>query len=61
MDGTVKGKVFRKRTRKLNKLLIQYNLKVKEMKTVTDIHSECMMNNPIDMFENIEGGKDGRI
>ena len=61
MDGTVKGKSFRKRTRKLDKLLKQYNLKVKEMKTVTDIHSECMLNSPIDMFENIEGEKDGRI
>ena len=61
MDGTVKGKVFRKRTRKLNKLLKQYNLKVKTMKTVTDIHDECITSSPIDMFENIEGGKDGRI
>ena len=61
MDGSIKGKAFRKGTRKLNKLLKQYNIKVKTMKSVTDIHSECMVNHPIDMFENIEGGKDGRI
>jgi hypothetical protein len=61
MDGTVKGKSFRKRTRKLDKLLKQYNLKVKTMKTVTDIHDECMTNSPIDMFENIEGVENGRI
>ena len=61
MDGSIKGKAFRKGTRKLNKLLKQYNIKVKTMKTVTEIHSECMMNHPVDMFENIEGGEDGRI
>jgi len=61
MSGVIKGKAFRKGTRKLNKLLKQYNLQVKEMKTVTDIHNECMTSHPIDMFENIEGGKDGRI
>ena len=61
MDGSIKGKAFRKGTRKLNKLLKQYNLKVKTMKSVTEIHNECLMSNPIDMFENIEGAEDGRI
>ena len=61
MDGSIKGKAFRKGTRKLNKLLKQYNLQVKTMETITDIHNECMVNNPIDMFENIEGVEDGRI
>jgi|LULM01.1.fsa_nt_gb hypothetical protein len=58
-DGSIKLKVFRKGVKSLNEKLKQYNLKISDKLSKgskESIEDECLYNNAIEFFENIEGG-----
>ena len=58
-DGSIKIKAFRKSVKSLNEKLKQYNLKISDKLSKgskESIEDECLYNNAIEFFENIEGG-----